>query len=416
MARDIILITVDALRADYVGVVSEGETATRTIDTKFHPEKALVATQAFASGPYTRGAFPGIMTGCHSYGNRPEAFDERPNIAAGLKNSGYTTAGVHSNPHLAGGSGFERGYGHFDDGMGGSRLVQKLRRFVGQVRGTYEPYQSAKETTRRAIAWFERHTEAAPRFLWVHYMDPHAPYRPRPGTRSEPIGNRTSQRLWDAVQKEDATALDNEQLSTLEKLYYGEVEYFDDALDRLLTAVDRHADNPIIAILADHGELLGEEGYLGHPGILHESLLRVPFAVSGIESAGRVSTPVSGIDLLPTLYEAAGIKVPDGCQGIPLQSAMTDETRIVFAQSGVPGENLSVAGINRQYIYTRTPDTGEQRLYSRDSGQVEPHERVPAALKRAVNLHIASIDKPDTASETPVSSEVQQRLNDLGYT
>lgn len=413
MDRDVVLVTVDALRADHVSPLSD--TAPPTPELARFAERSLVCANAFAGAPYTRGSFPAIMTGGHERCGTPVA--ERPHVAETFADAGYVAAGIHSNPHLAAGTHYERGFDSFEDGLhpSGGRLpsLRDLRQGVERLLGTYEPYMNAETTTDRAIARLDALDGEAPRFLWVHYMDPHAPYRPRSGTESGSVGSRRSQRLWEHVREGDAAELSADQLATIRTLYRGEVEYLDREFGRLWAHIQRRCDDPMVLVAADHGELLGGEGSLGHPNSLHESLVHVPMAVRGLGRSGRCADPVSACDILPTLCEGAGID-PPAAQGRPIQS-LDGERRVVFAQSGVVGESLRVMATDGRHYLRRDVASGTDRCRDRTAGESPSSDDPPPWLVEALDGFVARITgSGGTAPQ--VDDAVAERLADLGYT
>jgi arylsulfatase A-like enzyme len=291
----ILVITVDALRADRLGSYAYDRDTSPNIDRLL--DRGVRFERAWTPEPLTGPAMCSMVTGLypHQHGasrnglRMQPGLDSMPRI---LARHGYATAAVvgtwtlKDNLTLLG--------EHF--GTYSERLDRK--RWFGLINGE----ATGEDVTDDALEWLEgNRTKRAgnPFFLWVHYIEPHAPYR---------FHERYAKRL----------GLDAGRLTKSDR-YDTEVAAVDHAIGRLLEGVraDVPEDELIVVFTADHGESLGEHDYWGHGRNLHEPGLRIPLGITweGRIPAATVSTQATLLDLAPTLLELAGLAVPESLPG-----------------------------------------------------------------------------------------------------
>lgn len=440
------LVTVDSLRADAVGYAAGCDVETPNIDAL--AEQSLICSNAFANAPYTVASFPALLTGTYAwmYGGYPSVSSARPFVAEQFQGYGYDTAGFHTNPYLDARFGYDRGFSKFYDSERSmtwySRLQQGVKellpensrsyrairnlknvaeRFVGEKIGL--PYLPADALTDEVESWLAM--SEPPAFGWVHYMDVHNPYLPKEGCQSSDIEQQRAlmlhHRLIEAP--EDLNAAD---LSDLKRLYLGEVEFLDRQIGRLVDAIDDQwgLDRTVIAFVSDHGEGFGEWGYYSHVvDELHDDLLCVPLLVRVPERDGAVVDElVATIDIPPTLLSESGVPVPESHLGINVASVDgRDNDRLLYAQAGNRDDGKVAVG-NVTWRLVRNVDDGSEVLYRRDGDYVEAsvplneYEDAVARLGKALDDHLKQVDERQTATaEVEVTSEVQDRLEQLGY-
>lgn len=279
-ATNIILVTIDTLRADSVGFAGNAHAKTPFLDRL--AAEGIVFTNAHAHNVVTLPSHANILTGLYPYqhGVRENAgFKLDPKhdtIANMLKGAGFTTAAFVGALPLDARYGLNRGFDVYDDNYGkGAASLD----FVVQER-------PAGAVLEPAVRWW-RENEGKKRFLWVHLYDPHAPYR-----APEPFATEFADRP-----------------------YLGEVAAVDDQLAKhigpLLT------DDTLVVVTADHGEALGDHGELTHGLFAYEPTLKVPLVVwrRGVVKHRVEKEDVRHIDIVPTLLEAVGVKKPSQLQG-----------------------------------------------------------------------------------------------------
>jgi arylsulfatase A-like enzyme/tetratricopeptide (TPR) repeat protein len=279
---NLVLVTVDTLRADRLGAYGHAAAQTPTADRLAREgvrvEDATV--QVPQTGPSHASLFTGLLP--HEHGLRdnfsPPLRPGVPTLASTLAGHGYDTAGFVASLTVSARTGLDRGFRTFDDPFSDSgerRLLTRSERPAGEV-------------VDAALAWLERPRER-PFFAWVHLFDPHAPYEP-----PAPFDRR------------------------LPDPYDGEVAYADQQVGRLLAFLDEAGlrESTLFVLTSDHGEGLGDHGEDEHLLLVYDSTLRVPLLLSwpGVLPQGAtVPGQFRSVDLLPTLLELLQVPaVPSG--------------------------------------------------------------------------------------------------------
>lgn len=275
---DILLITIDTLRADALGFAGNAKAATPTLD-----RLARAGTwfpSAHAHNVITLPSHANLLTGLYPYqhGVRENSgFRLRegfPTLATVLKAEGYKTAAFVAAYPLDSQFGLDRGFDVYDDRLPkGSRPTEFV---LAERRGD--------EVVKAAKAWWDG-ARGSRRFLWIHLFDPHAPYAP-----PAPFAQRFAK-----------------------DPYLGEVAAVDSFLAPLLTPHLEGKEPPaLVVVTSDHGEALGEHGELTHGLFAYEPTLRVPLILWGAGvSAKRDERPARHVDLFPTVLAATGARAKE---------------------------------------------------------------------------------------------------------
>jgi len=441
---DIVLVTVDSLRADHVGWHGYNRPTTPNLDGL--ADGATRFTEAFAHACSTRPSFPSILTSSYAldHGGFHRLSPSRTTIAEALSGAGYATAGFHSNLYLSADFGYDRGFDHFYDSKTDPSLVARIRQAVksnlnqdGLVYGLLQKafnatertagielgsaYVAADEMTDMALDW-ARETADKPRFLWVHYMDVHHPYTPPESYqrrfRDDPVSDDRAIRLRRKM-LEDPESVTEAELGTIIDLYDAEIAFVDAEVQRLLDGLDdAWGDDYITAFTADHGEEFFDHGRFSHAATFYDEVMHVPLILDGVETSGEVADLVGLLDLAPTLVDAAGEDRPEAFEGSSLLDRNGHDREHVIAEWADYDEGARRFAIRtKAWKYVRLED--EQRLFDlRD----DPEERTnvaddrPEALdqfKTAIGEHVERIDGESLDAE--MDEQVRQRLRDLGY-
>ncbi|HJQ37373.1 MAG TPA: sulfatase-like hydrolase/transferase [Thermoanaerobaculia bacterium] len=287
-APDIILITIDTLRADSLGFAGSTRVKTPYLDSL--AARGTVFTNAHAHNVVTLPSHANILTGLYPYqhGLRDNAgfvLDaNHPTLGAMMRGAGYATAAFVSAFPLDSRFGLNAGFDVYDDKY---REAANPLDFVVQER-------PAEETLAAARNWYD--SARGKKFLWIHLYDPHAPYEPPSPFRE---------------QYRDAP-------------YYGEIAYVDDQLSRFLTPILEARPDTVVVITADHGEALGDHGELTHGLFAYESTLKVPLLILDPDRAPRKENgSARHVDLVPTILHRAGADVPSALPGHDLFGGLT---------------------------------------------------------------------------------------------
>jgi choline-sulfatase len=390
---NILLITVDTLRADRLGAYGYTPARTPTLD-RLAAEGVRFA-DATANAVLTYPSHAAILTGRYpgSFGIRLNGMGMLPasavTVAEQLQASGYQTGAVVGSAVLDETYGLSQGFGDYDD-----RIPVPVR----DTLSTAEMQRRAEEVTAAARGWLKGRTE--PWFLWVHYYDPHLPYDP-PAKYAALAPGRP---------------------------YDGEVAYTDAEIGSLLEAVDRR--RTAIVVTADHGEALGEHGELDHGFFLYDSTLRVPLIVTRPGSKPRVvNEQVRGIDIAPTLLQLAGIAGPattDPDAGESLVGLMEGRARkevpLSLAESWYPRMHFGWSELRSarvgewKYIAAPKSELYDLRVDSAESKNiVQDRGAVAGRLASDLTRLASRFDKAPQAAAAQPDAATVERLQALGY-
>jgi arylsulfatase A-like enzyme len=337
-APNVLVVTLDTTRADRFGAYGNPRVQTKAFDGLAAEGALFLAASAVApvTGPSHASMFSGRGPWDHGVLlNGVPVPADHPLLAELLQARGWSTAAFVSAYVLDGRNGFARGFGVYDDAFGWLPGADALlpARLVAMARRHADPDavldRRGADTVDRALGWLEAHRGGA-WFLWVHLFDPHGPYAPPPpydtlyyqGDAHDPAN--TSMKAVKNVAPYLLGSLEGvTDLAYVLAQYDGEVSYADAQIARLLSAID--AKNTLVAVIADHGESLGEHDvWFNHGDDIHETSVHVPFALRwpGRVPVARVETPVEGTDLAPTLLDLVGVPVPEGMTGRSAVPAM----------------------------------------------------------------------------------------------
>jgi len=325
----VILITVDTLRPDHMSVYGYARDTTPRLAS--WAAKGAVFEQAYTYWPKTRGSFVAIMTGRTAgesgYSPKhPELHGFNPTLAETLGKEGYDTAAFVDNANVASSLGFSRGFKTYVEMWADASLKDEVAR--------------TEAITKRGIDYVRSKGTGDGFFLWLHYVNPHAPYTPPApfdtAFTDRPKSDRTLKVVdgfFGGVSKQWAIP-GKRLLSDYVNAYDGEIAYSDTQLDRVLRALEAAGvlGRATVVITSDHGESLGEHDYyFDHGANLFDPVQRIPFLVLGRGAkALRSSVLISTLDIMPTLLDAARVSFPPGLAGrsvLPFAAGREESTR-----------------------------------------------------------------------------------------
>ncbi|HUL14547.1 MAG TPA: sulfatase-like hydrolase/transferase [Terriglobales bacterium] len=404
---NVLIITVDTLRADRVGAEGSHEGLTPHIDAL--AKDGVVFTDAISQVPLTFPSHAAIFTGTYPFHNGVQDFTAQPlserfrTLAESFKANGYATGAVVSSFVLDRSWGLARGFDSYDDAFSGEQFAQKD---LGLVE------RRADASVDHAIQWLAGQS-AHPFFFWLHLYDPHSPYDP-----PEPFKSKYKSELYD-----------------------GEVAYTDSQLARLfdwmkLPPHDIY-DNTIIVFMSDHGESLGEHGEKEHGFFVYDSTVRIPLIIKPAQGysalpGGVIPTAVEAIQVGPTVLDLAGLRqdaIEKQFQAstlVPLMSGTnTAPGRPAYSETVYPQNSFGWSPLRsmqtdkyqfieapRQELYNLSDDPSEKtNIAAKDS-------TVAGRLQEQLNNRLAlyqGSEKTEVAGTSGASPEVLEKLRSLGY-
>jgi arylsulfatase A-like enzyme/Flp pilus assembly protein TadD len=398
-ARNLVLVTIDTLRADRLGAYGNATVATPNMDRL--AREGAVALHASVQVPLTRPSHVSLLSGLYpaEHGIRdnvsPPLRPGVPLLAEILQQRGFRTGAFVSSIVLSKQSGLARGFDTYSDRF---EIGDDDARFLNTIQ------KRGDTTVAEAAAWL-RQPGSERRFAWVHLYDPHDPYEP-----PEPYATRYAGRLYD-----------------------GEVAWSDDLVGRLdaVLAETGRRDDTLFVVTADHGEGLDEHGEAVHGFFLYETTLHVPLIFRGprVTPGTRIEGVTRSIDVMPTVLDLLGLAgATPAVSGRSLAraltgSALTDEP--TFAESLTPLIHYGWSDLRalrdgrwkyilapRPELYDLDRDPGElknlvdeepKRARTYRSGIEQQRRREQAARRGA---------EPATATLPP---DMLEKLGALGY-
>ena len=397
---NVILVTIDTTRSDFIGAYGGAEDVTPVLDRMAKQGVLFEAAQAVA--PITLPSHASMLSGLYptEHGVRNNGMFAVPEdvetLATSFSDEGYRTGAFVSASVLSRRYGLDRGFDVYDDD-----LSEGLHLRQGMV-----PARRGDITMETALAWIDEQLDSEPFFSWIHLYDPHAPYNPplefRRRFPSDP--------------------------------YTGEIAFTDSLIGRLVDFLEERGieDNTYVAVIADHGEGLGEHGEATHALLLHQATIHVPWIMwgPGIPADVRFGLPVSGIDVAPTLAALAGVRAPNADRS-KARSVFSDDVqsqtealeRPVYFETMLPEYQYGWKGL-------RAVRRGEWELVSGVRGEVfnlrfdprelsdlsDREEEVRVDLEGALRSFGPEAEEADEeeARIELTSSEIEQ-LQALGY-
>jgi arylsulfatase A-like enzyme len=426
-APDLLLITVDTLRADALGAYGNPLVYTATLDRLARNSRLFSAAQSHV--PITNPSHASMLTGRYPPEHGATNFGIRihpeiPTLATLLRAAGYRCAAFVSGFSLAAEvSGLERGFEIYDDDW---------------PEGAAE--RPADVTVRRAVHWLREIPRDQPIFLWIHLFDPHKPYLPprifgrlrEPGYRGPTTAPAHGQLVLaqnqaPAEPEPAAGVIDPRELERNRNRYLGEVDFVDRQLTRLLRRLARfqRLDNTCLVLTSDHGESFSHGYYFRHIDRLYQSLLHVPLIIATPGVTPGIDRQLCAmIDLLPTLAAILPIDAPPGLPGtnlLPRKSTPGHQPR-PFELAHVPGRSsklslgplLSANDRDRKLIRLLARQTFEAYNLARDPGETRSLDSPWSDLDSAIQEY-RKLFTSTPAEEPELDEEALETFRRLGY-
>jgi arylsulfatase A-like enzyme len=454
---NIVLLTIDTLRADRLGCYGHRAHLTPNIDRLAN--SGIRFDQAISGGSWTQAAFPVLLTSSYAamYGGcLGRLAPERPSPIETLASHGYVTGGFSTNLHLSRATGFDRGFLHFvelDPGevdpplrriKGGQRLLKNelthsvLRTFGLHMRPA-RLYSPAAEVTDSLCQWLDR--VKTPFFAWAHYMDVHWPYH----MEETLVHPKEIAQAWQDMldmhgrsnfegrsdRDKPITAEDRDYFITL---YEKSLQYLDQHIGRLIDQIQNssHADNTVVILVADHGEEFLDHGRWGHwESNLYDEILKVPLIMwipNGPHSQ-VIQQQVRLLDLMPTILDLCGHPPSNDLLGTSMASLLArgeskyDAEETISEMRRDPWHRVAVRTESFKYIWdSKRPDQPELYDLRNDPGEKQNvRDHFPQEVSRFQStvdehrLRVETTEPAITVTKPKVDEEVARRLRDLGY-
>lgn len=408
---DVVLVILDTTRWDHLGAAGYDLRATSPVLDRW-AQGATVYTNARAPSPWTAPSIASILTGLgptlHGAGGRrvgeaPGTSDaERkanaynaliasvPTLASRLRTEGYETVALSANGFFAYRNGLDAGFSRFVSYSGSG-------------------WEGAREGASEAASVLKNRVPGAPTFLAVHFVDPHHPYTMRLPPPEGYAPPRDLNLVEAGSGKHRTVSLPapsgpaRRHPGSMQVLYDAEIRWLDEALQGVFDAIP---DDALVVVVADHGEAFGEHGQFMHGNTLYEELLRVPLVVRFPGEHGRVVTPVSSVDVTPTLLARLGYPA-EGLTGsvLPAPGAPAGEPRVFYSESMYDGPDRTAAFDGRwKYILTHPSGGG-------DRSPRGLHDPTPTK-EELYDLSVDPSEQHDRAADAPAERD---RLRDLVY-
>lgn len=398
---NVLLITIDTLRADHLGCYGFKEISTPNIDAL--AAGGIQFADATAHVPLTLPSHTSIHTGnfpaYHGVHDNGGFYVPKSQITMAklFKQNGFSTAafvGAYVLDHIWGlNQGFDTYFDNFD--LTKERSEEKGISLSGIERKADDVYSNAAN-------WLDHHGNER-FFLWTHFYDPHSPYEP-PKEWADRYPGRP---------------------------YIGEIAYTDSVVGKLIAYLEEHGlrDKTIILLTGDHGESLGEHGESTHAFFVYDATLHVPMILNlpNQELKTRVILQQArSIDIAPTLLQLAGVPVPESIQGRSLLHLIFDTDPVAalpsYAECFYPqfhfgwSRLLSLRNGDYKYIDTPRPELYDLKKDPQELQNIyDSHKDLAASLKS----QLQSIENVKSAGATmtpgAVDDETHEKLAALGY-
>jgi arylsulfatase A-like enzyme len=403
--RNVVLISLDTLRADHLSAYGYPRATSPRIDAQLAARGTLFADVS-TTFPLTSPGHMSLMTGLFA-GALPlpgvvDAFTPAPLLAETLRDAGYVTGAYTEDALLAGLFGFWFGFDRFVE-----------RPLVGEARGAATFADGAR---------FLRDNRARRFFLFLHTYKVHAPY-----TSSPAYSGFADAADWNGTLS--GRGVPPEQQPHVDA-YDRAIREADDQVAGFLAELDRLglADDTLVVLVSDHGEAFGEHGLVGHGFGGHQEQLHVPLVLRGpgIPEGRRVAAPASITDVLPTLLDLLGLPAVD-VQGRSLRAVLldddaTDQRALPFLWIGDGARGLRHGAVKLLETAAQPPvlfdlahDPGERRPLDDPAVLAAQQEALAAAVAADTARRTALAASGEQQQGAVASERMMESLRALGY-
>jgi arylsulfatase A-like enzyme len=463
---NIVLVSIDALRADGLGIYGNSPAISPNIDNL--AKRGLVFQQATSQASSTVPSIASFLTSLYPtelgiITGRKWVIDEmRVTLAEALQAAGYRTQAFVTNGHLVPAKGYAQGFDDYVAPEPGRPYGLDRLRYETSVVGLacrqgslicdvfgdgYSMFfdrllvmQNEGGRINDLARRFIRLHQEEQFFLWLHYMEPHAAYDPEqsfggiPGSLSPE--RESFLRAWIPANKTTPMVVRPDDLTAVEALYGGEALDVDRWIAGIWAEIEAQglAGSTLLVITADHGEEFNEHGDYGHGHTVYQELDWVPLIFVGpqvAEPGSVVETPVPMLDLAPTLIDVAGAPSPELARGqslLPVLQGQGATPRPIYTESPARRSSYDDKALRQgdfKLVYNVKLDQAELYNLREDPGEehdlsaVEP-QRV-AAMRDNLRAWTASTMQtwaslPHTrGAAEELDAAIEEALRQIGY-
>jgi len=424
--RHLVLVTLDTLRADHLSAYGHDRPTSPALSAL--AERGVRFDDAIAQSVATPPSHASILTGKNPprHGLRKLSGEalapEQTTLAEVLSAHGFTTAAFVGAIPLLRSRGLDQGFTLYEEDLPEGMIERR-----------------AGETNQHVHAWLASRPPGR-LFLWVHYFDPHYPYSPPRAYQMRFAGRLVGRKALanpinanpETTRESEASRPGAEKIATMKDLYDAEVRYTDDSLGELFAMLGEAGilQDAVIAVVADHGESLGEHGYyFGHWGVFWENA-RVPMILAhpdGRHGGRRIAEMVRTVDLMPTLLAWLGIDALGGLDGVDLSGLIDGAEPAAATAYTEQQEYFPVRSVRtKDWLLVRhEANAGGAsdptfRLHRRAGGRALPEDVAAGRpdvrdrlAARLAELH--DVDDPGESIPISVPEGVREQLRALGY-
>lgn len=423
---NVIVYLIDTLRADHLGCYGYNRNVSPHIDA--FAETSTLFVNAQAQSPWTRASVASMLTGLlpqvHGANGDDDALsDSIVTLAELLAAAGYETAGYTANGNAARVAGIAQGFETF----------KYLRQLVEE-----RTYARSSEVHEAVVSYLNHRKGGRPLFLWVHTIDPHAPYAPPEPFRTTFAESVAGQEVGSidriVALTTSGKAPSEAQIRDLTDLYDAEIAANDASFGALLQELRARGiyENSLIVVLSDHGEEFYDHGGWTHGKTLFAEMLDTPLIVKlpQQERGHRVEQIVDHVDLFPTVLDLVGVEVPGDIQGLSFLPFLSgDEALSTWDNRSIA--HLDLRGrLGTSYLesswklilYSQGGAESFPELYDHRS---DPHERTNLATERTTMArYLSTLLHNEESSLTGMKSAkanpeelkaMEEELKALGY-
>lgn len=381
----ILLITIDSLRPDHMGIYGYTRNTTPNLDKL--GEESAVFLNAYSNAPITPTSLTSLLTSIHPHDHQVnwngKLSSNYTTLAEILRLHGYHTEAYVSHYILTPEYGLNQGFDYYD--------------YSVLNKGDPHNITSSKELTDKAIGRLDNTTE--PFFIWIHYFDTHYDYLNHTGFE---YGNNSDIDLYDS-----------------------EIAYTDYHINRLLDKLKQKElfNKTIIVILADHGEEFREHGNILHNNAPYQELIHIPLIIkTPTTKKQRIQETIDETDIMPTLLKLLETPIPEGLYGtaIPMQkNEFKTKNKTIYAER-LKDSKCIIEDKNKLIIKTSEGNINSIELYNLQEDPKEKNnitetekQKTTELQNKLLNFHQNTTTKKETINLT---QDTKQKLRELGYT